>query len=86
MSADQGKLSERIERREVDSVKHYKGKTYLIYYTATHTETSERLVLYLGVDGMWCRPLNQFDDEVQLDGATVPRFVEYSPPKARSRQ
>ncbi len=79
MSADQAKLSERIERREVGYVEHYKGETYFIYNVATHTETGERLVLYVGVTGLWCRPLAMFDDEVELDGEAVARFVEVAP-------
>ncbi len=82
MSADRTKLSERIEHYEVTYVKHYKGSNYLIYDVATHTETGERLVLYMGAQSFWCRPLAMFDDEVQVNGETVPRFVEIWPPKA----
>ncbi len=85
MSAGRTKLSERIERREVDWVKHYKGRIYLIYDPVTHTETGERLVIYMGAQAFWCRPIAMFDDEVELDGETVPRFVEYWPPKTPLR-
>lgn len=82
MSADKAKLSERIERHEIDWVKHSEsGRIYLIYDPVTHTETGERLVIYMGAQAFWCRPIAMFDDEVQLDGETVPRFVEYFPPK-----
>lgn len=80
MSADRTKLSERIERYEVGYVEHSKtGHVYFIYSVATHSETDEKLVLYVGVTGLWCRPLAMFDDEVQVNGKTVPRFVEVAP-------
>lgn len=77
MNTDQAKLSERIERGEVGYVEHSKTRSiYFVYNVATHSETGEKLVLYVNITGLWCRPLNQFDDEVRVDGKTVPRFVE----------
>lgn len=74
------KLSERIERREVHWVEHFKGEFYLIYNVATHTETGRKVVLYAGGGkGLWCRPLTMFDDEVEVNGEIVPRFVEVQP-------
>lgn len=77
------KLSERIERREVHWLEHSKtGHTYFVHDVARHTETGETLVLYAGAGGatgLWCRPLAMFDDEVQVNGETVARFVEAQP-------
>lgn len=58
-----------------DVVRHFKGGTYIIIGTATHTETGERLVLYsailerseeIGI-GICARPEEMFCSEVDRD-------------------
>ncbi|PCC13513.1 DUF1653 domain-containing protein [Pseudoalteromonas sp. JB197] len=56
---------------------HYKGPQYKVLYVATHSETSEQLVIYqalYGEFGIWARPLEMFSETVEKDGKTLPRF------------
>jgi hypothetical protein len=62
---------------------HYKGKIYHVIGTATHSETSEALVVYrgryddpeLGRRPLFVRPLPMFLEDVEIDGTIVPRFT-----------
>jgi len=56
---------------------HYKGNMYEVYMTARHSETEEWMVVYkalYGEQGMWVRPYEMFVEEVEIEGALVPRF------------
>ena len=58
---------------------HYKGKLYLVIGTANHSETQERLVVYIPLyehrgEPMAARPYEMFNEEVEVDGVRVPRF------------
>ena len=58
---------------------HYKGKKYLMLGTAAHSETLERLVVYVPLydspgPRLWVRPRAMFGETVVVDGVTVPRF------------
>lgn len=61
---------------------HYKGKKYLVIGTARHSETGERMVVYVPLyehdgDGMAVRPLLMFIEAVpdpKGSGTEVPRF------------
>lgn len=58
--------------------RHYKGNLYHVYGTATHSETSETLVVYRPLYGegkLWVRPLGMFTELIVLDGESLPRFV-----------
>ena len=60
--------------------KHYKGGLYLLLGLAEHTETGERLVVYvpLGVRSgprLQARPLDMFHESVTVGGILKPRFV-----------
>lgn len=60
--------------------RHYKGKYYYVLAIATHSESLEKLVVYVPLyesktSSVWVRPLSMFTEQVQLDGKTVPRFV-----------
>ena len=68
-------------------LRHYKGRVYeIIYPGGVHTETLEPVVVYaLDGDGpwlgedmfkIWIRPRAMFDDLVEHEGKTIPRFVE----------
>ena len=62
--------------------RHYKGGEYAVYGVATHSETEESLVVYrplYGEGALWVRPLSMFEETVQRDGATVPRFEFIGP-------
>jgi hypothetical protein len=62
--------------------KHYKGNLYQVIEVATHSETGEELVVYLTLYGdysMWVRPLDMFQERVEIDGREVPRFSFVEP-------
>lgn len=59
--------------------RHYKGKLYKVHFLAKHSETLGELVcyecLYENPDGQfWVRPLEMFQETVEVDGELVPRF------------
>jgi hypothetical protein len=55
---------------------HYKGGRYRLIGVATHTETSEALVVYesLSTQELWARPAAMFESTVTVDGVETPRF------------
>lgn len=56
---------------------HYKGPQYEVLGTVKHSETEEELVLYralYGEFGLWVRPAEMFQEEVEVDGLKQPRF------------
>ena len=59
--------------------KHYKGKLYRVLGVAKHSETLEELVVYEALydnleSKLWVRPKKMFEETIELDGKTVPRF------------
>lgn len=57
--------------------RHYKGNDYFVFQVAAHTETGELFVMYryLYDDFGWSvRPLELFQQTVELAGETIPRF------------
>ena len=57
--------------------KHYKGNEYRVLGIATHSETLEKMVVYqalYGTYGIWVRPINMWNELVEIDGNLVPRF------------
>ncbi len=56
---------------------HYKGKYYVVFGVAKHSETEEELVVYrtdYGDKSLWVRPLTMFTETVEVNGVKVPRF------------
>ena len=56
---------------------HYKGNEYIVIGVAKHSETLEEFVVYqaqYGEHQIWIRPLSMFEEMVEIDGKTVPRF------------
>ena len=56
---------------------HYKGNVYVVVGVATHTETREELAVYHQEEHgspLWTRSLEEFVQEVEWEGKTVPRF------------
>lgn len=50
---------------DVDKYKHFKGFTYFVIGTATHSTTKDLMVLYKDEqDTMWVRPISEFFDDV----------------------
>lgn len=59
--------------------KHYKGNKYLVLAIAKHSETVEELVVYVSLyenpeSQVWVRPLTMWNESVEYQGITVPRF------------
>ena len=57
--------------------RHYKGKDYDIIGVATHSETGERVVVYLPCYGdreLWVRPLLMFNEFIVINGVSQRRF------------
>lgn len=58
--------------------KHYKGNLYEVIDVARHSETEEYLVVYKTLYGdfnTWVRPLDMFQETVEVDGQQVARFA-----------
>lgn len=56
---------------------HYKGNKYELLYIAKHSETLENMVVYKALYGegeIWVRPLSMWNEQVEIDGKSVPRF------------
>lgn len=61
--------------------RHFKGTEYEVLGVSTHSETGEKLVIYMSVDGketLWARPYDMFIDVVEHNGKTVNRFTPLS--------
>ncbi len=57
--------------------RHFKGKEYQVLAVARHSETLEDMVVYkalYGEGGVWVRPASMWEEPVEKDGVTVPRF------------
>ena len=57
--------------------KHYKGNRYEVIDIATHSETLEKMVVYKALYGdgeIWVRSLSMWDEMIEKDGKSVPRF------------
>lgn len=57
--------------------RHYKGNEYTVIGVARHSETEEELVVYrqeYGDRSLWVRPQKMFEELVEVEGRTVPRF------------
>lgn len=57
--------------------RHFKGNEYRLICTAQHSETRELLVVYqalYGERGTWVRPAAMWNEIIERDGKTAPRF------------
>ena len=57
--------------------RHFKGKEYRVLFTARHSETEERMVVYqalYGEKGFWVRPAAMWTERVEREGYSGPRF------------
>lgn len=62
---------------KIGRYRHFKGNEYEVLYTATHSESGEKMVVYralYGEMGIWVRPAEMFSEKVQKDGVLVDRF------------
>lgn len=58
--------------------RHFKGNEYEVIAIARHSETCEDMVVYkalYGDGGMWVRPANMWNEEVERDGKAFKRFT-----------
>ena len=58
--------------------RHFKGNEYEVIAVARHSETLEEMVVYralYGERGLWVRPKAMFEETVERDGKTFPRFT-----------
>ncbi len=58
--------------------RHFKGNRYRVLFTARHSETGEKLVVYqalYGERGLWARPASMWQEQVERDGYSGPRFT-----------
>ncbi|MCQ2450286.1 MAG: DUF1653 domain-containing protein [Clostridia bacterium] len=58
--------------------RHFKGNRYEVIATAKHSETLEEMVVYralYGDGGVWVRPASMWNETIEQDGQTVPRFT-----------
>jgi len=62
--------------------RHYKGHDYQVFSLVRHSETEQVLVVYrcLYEDfSWWVRPLDMFQETVEIDGQCVARFAYVKP-------
>ena len=58
--------------------RHYKGQPYMVIAIAKHSETEEDMVIYQDIEfpeKIWARPKGMFEETVEWEGNTVPRFA-----------
>lgn len=58
--------------------RHFKGHEYEIIGIAKHSETLEEMVVYRALYGegdLWVRPAAMWNEIIERDGKTFPRFA-----------
>ncbi|NBI10193.1 DUF1653 domain-containing protein [Colidextribacter sp. OB.20] len=58
--------------------RHFKGREYEVIGTAFHSETLEPMVVYralYGEGGLWVRPAAMWNEQVDREGYSGPRFI-----------
>ena len=64
--------------------RHYKGGLYEVVDTVRHSETLEPMTLYralYGEQGLWVRPAAMFNEDIEINGVSQPRFRPISDEK-----
>ena len=57
--------------------RHFKGGEYEVLFVAKHSETLEEMVVYralYGEGGVWVRPASMWNEKVEREGKSFPRF------------
>lgn len=57
--------------------RHFKGNEYEVLGIARHSETLEPMVVYkalYGDGGLWVRPAEMWNEQIEKDGKTFKRF------------
>lgn len=63
---------------EPGTYRHFKGALYAVVGVARHSETEEQMVVYRplsGEQGLWVRPVAMWNENVERDGYSGPRFT-----------
>ena len=59
--------------------RHFKGNEYQVIGMAKHSETLEEMVVYQALYGdktqLWVRPASMWEEIVERDGISQPRFT-----------
>jgi len=58
--------------------RHFKGNEYELLSLARHSETLEEMVVYralYGDGGIWVRPARMWNETVDHNGVSLPRFT-----------
>ncbi len=56
---------------------HFRGQRYEVFAVGKHSETEEALVFYRTLYGdysFWARPVEMFEETVEREGYSGPRF------------
>lgn len=67
-----------MENLKPGRYRHFKGNEYRLLYVARHSETMEPMVVYqalYGEGGIWVRPAGMWNEQVDRDGYSGPRFT-----------
>lgn len=68
---------EQAEKLQPGRYRHFKGGEYELLFVARHSETLEPMVVYralYGEGGVWVRPAAMWNEIVERDGKSFPRF------------
>lgn len=68
---------EQAEKLQPGRYRHFKGGEYELLFVARHSETLEPMVVYralYGEGGVWVRPAAMWNEIVERDGESFPRF------------
>ena len=57
-----------------EKYRHYKDNIYEVIGVGKHTETMEDMVVYQDDNHVWIRPLDMFEEEIEIDGKKIKRF------------
>ena len=62
----------------IGKYRHFKGNEYRVIGIASHSETMEPMVVYqalYGEQGLWVRPANMWNEQVDREDYKGPRFT-----------
>ena len=63
---------------KIGKYRHFKGNLYEVIGIASHSETLEPMVVYralYGEGGLWIRPASMWNEQVDREDYSGPRFV-----------
>ena len=67
-----------MEEIRLGRYRHFKGNEYEVIGVAKHSETLEPMVVYralYGEGGLWVRPAAMWNEQVEREDYSGPRFV-----------